>query len=76
MMTMMTKSRDDHVNHNDWSREGHIEDHEGINKYFFLKTTNGISNDNGTMMVAIIMIMMKTKNILCFLPPKKETTQT
>ena len=34
MMTMMTKSRDDHVNHDDWSREDHIEDDDGSNKLF------------------------------------------
>ena len=35
MMTMMTKSRDDLVNHDDWSREDYIEDDEGSITYFF-----------------------------------------
>ena len=34
-MTMLSKSRDDHDNHDDWSREYYVEEDEGCNKYFF-----------------------------------------
>ena len=68
MMTMLTKSRDGHVNHDDWSRQYYVEEDEGATNISFqtlLKTTDDYSNadDNDMMLMAIIMIMMKPLKI-------------